>query len=53
VIVYAWVNDDKNKRAYGSKTDAYKVFEKMMKSGTPPEKWDDLLKAVKDKTLTP
>lgn len=53
VIIYAWVNDDKNKRAYGSKTDAYKVFEKMLKSGTPPEKWDDLLKAVKDKTLSP
>jgi toxin YhaV len=53
VIVYAWVNDDKNKRAYGSKTDAYKVFEKMLKSGTPPEKWDDLLKAVKDKILSP
>lgn len=53
VIVYAWVNDEKNKRAYGSKTDAYKVFEKMLKSGHPPEEWDDLLKAAKDKMLSP
>ncbi|MEI5638308.1 MULTISPECIES: type II toxin-antitoxin system YhaV family toxin [unclassified Pseudoalteromonas] len=53
VIVYAWVNDEKNKRAYGSKTDAYKVFEKMLKSGNPPEGWDDLLKAAKDETLSP
>lgn len=53
VIVYAWVNDEKNKRAYGSKTDAYKVFEKMLKSGNPPEGWDELLKAVRDETLSP
>ena len=26
IIVYAWVNDEKNKRAYGSKSDAYRVF---------------------------
>ena len=26
IIVFAWVNDEKNKRAYGSKTDAYRVF---------------------------
>lgn len=26
VIVFAWVNDDKTKRAYGSQTDAYRVF---------------------------
>ena len=53
VIVYAWVNDEKNKRVYGSKTDAYKVFEKMLKSGHPPEGWDDLLKAAKDELLSP
>ncbi len=47
VIVYAWVNDDSSKRAYESKTDAYKVFAKMLKSGNPPDSWEDLLKAVK------
>ncbi|MBJ2128630.1 type II toxin-antitoxin system YhaV family toxin [Alteromonas sp. IB21] len=52
VIVYAWVNDEKNKRAYGSKTDAYRVFEKMVKSGHPPKEWEDLLKAAQN-TLPP
>ena len=53
VIVYVWVNDEKNKRAYGSKTDAYKVFEKMLKAGHSPEVWDDLLKAAKGELLSP
>tara|TARA_B100000929_G_scaffold121232_1_gene96036 strand:+ start:1122 stop:1595 length:474 start_codon:yes stop_codon:yes gene_type:complete len=51
VIVYAWVNDEKNKRAHGSKTDAYRIFEKMVKSGHPPKEWDDLLKAAQNKLL--
>jgi toxin YhaV len=46
VIVYVWVNDDNNKRAYESKTDAYKIFAKMLKSGNPPSGWDNLLKSV-------
>lgn len=28
IVVLAWVNDEKNKRAYGSKTDVYRIFEK-------------------------
>jgi toxin YhaV len=47
VIVFAWVNDEKNKRAYESKNDAYKVFSKMLKAGNPPDSWDDLLKSAK------
>lgn len=43
VIVYAWVNDEKTKRAYESKKDAYKVFEKMLDSGHPPGNWGKLL----------
>lgn len=43
IIVYAWVNDEKNKRAYGSKSDAYRVFEKMLQNGHPPDDWDQLL----------
>jgi toxin YhaV len=35
VIVYAWVNDESTKRAYESKSDAYKVFAKMLISGNP------------------
>ena len=32
IIVYAWVNDEKSKRAYESKTDAYRVFRGCLKS---------------------
>jgi toxin YhaV len=44
IIVFAWVNDTKTLRAYDSKTDAYKVFTKMLKNGNPPDSWDNLLK---------
>ena len=44
IIIYAWVNDDSTKRAYGSKADAYAVFKKMLKNGNPPNTWDDLVK---------
>lgn len=42
-IVYAWVNDEFSKRAYGSKSDAYQVFEKMLKFGHPPDDWETLV----------
>jgi len=41
------VNDESTKRAYDSKTDAYRVFEKMLNNGHPPDSWDELLKDVK------
>ena len=44
IIVYAWVNDEHTKRAYGSKSDAYAVFEKMLSNGHPPNDWDALLR---------
>lgn len=50
IIVYAWVNDQKSQRAYGSKTDAYKVFEKMLDNDNPPNDWDSLLLAAKKET---
>lgn len=43
VIVYAWVNDDKTKRAYESSNDAYAVFRKMLENGHPPDGWEQLL----------
>ncbi|MFK0571722.1 type II toxin-antitoxin system YhaV family toxin [Endozoicomonas sp.] len=43
IIVYAWVNDEKKKRSYGKKTDAYRVFEKILGSGYPPDNWNQLL----------
>lgn len=53
IIVYAWVNDEDSKRAYDSKSDAYKVFAKMLKSGNPPDDWDALLNAAKNTQLSP
>lgn len=47
VIVFAWVNDEKNKRTYGSKNDAYRVFEKLLNNGHPPDNWKQLLDEAK------
>lgn len=43
IIIYAWVNDENSKRAYGSKSDAYSVFGKLVNAGTPPDNWEDLI----------
>lgn len=47
VIIYAWVNDDETLRARNSRTDPYRVFQKMLESGHPPNDWDDLLRDSK------
>mgnify|MGYP000107753959 CR=1 FL=1 len=44
VIIYVWMNDEDTKRAYESKTDAYRVFQKMLESGYPPGDFAELLK---------
>ena len=43
VIVYAWVNDEDSKRADESSIDAYRVFQKMLESGRPPDDLEQLL----------
>lgn len=43
VILYAWVNDARSLRAYGAKTDAYRIFQKMLDDGNPPDSWNTLL----------
>jgi len=48
IIVLAWVNDEGSKRSYESKTDAYRVFQKMLESGQPPNDWDDLLQEAQN-----
>jgi toxin YhaV len=45
VIVFAWVNDETTLRTYGSKSDAYAVFRKMLDKGNPPDDWAALLRA--------
>ncbi|HEU0298148.1 MAG TPA: type II toxin-antitoxin system YhaV family toxin [Longimicrobium sp.] len=43
LIVVAWVNDAETLRTYGSRTDAYVVFGRMLDSGNPPDDWDALV----------
>ncbi|MCT7969759.1 type II toxin-antitoxin system YhaV family toxin [Laspinema sp. D1] len=43
IVIFLWVNDEKSKRVYGAKTDAYRVFEKMLNNGYPPDDWDILI----------
>jgi toxin YhaV len=50
LIVYAWVNDESSLRTYGSRTDAYAVFAKMLDAGNPPDTWDALVAAASGRT---
>lgn len=45
IIVFAWVNDEKTLRVYGSKKDAYSVFRGMLEDGNPPDDFSELLRA--------
>ena len=47
IIVLAWVNDDRSLCAYGSATDAYPMFRKMLARGNPPADWNALLENAK------
>ena len=47
IIVFAWVNDEDSKRTYGSRTDAYRIFKKMLENDRPPDDWDVLLREAK------
>jgi toxin YhaV len=47
IIVFVWVNDEDSKRAYDSKTDAYRVFQKMLEHNNPPDDWNELLEAAR------
>lgn len=48
IIIYAWVNDESTKRAYGSRTDAYGMFGRMLDTGHPPDDWATLLREAQD-----
>lgn len=44
IIVYTWLNDEKTLRKAGGKTDPYIIFQNMLKSGNPPQGFEQLLK---------
>ena len=50
LIVYAWVNDETALRTYGSRTDAYAVFSRMLDAGNPPDDWDALVASASDRS---
>ena len=43
LIVFAWVNIEDCKRAYGNSDDAYRVFRKILEGGHPADDWNQLL----------
>lgn len=47
-IVFVWINDETTLRAYGASSDAYAVFTKMVRRGTPPDELDALLRESAD-----
>lgn len=49
ILLFAWVNDEKTLRTYGSSTDAYATFGGMLDDGNPPDDWDALLTACTTK----
>ena len=48
IIVFAWVNDENTLRTYGSKSDAYAVFRKMLDKGNPPDDWAALFASASE-----
>ncbi len=49
-IVFVWVNDEETKRSCDSRADAYRTFRKMLKSGNPPDDWDELVRNLEQNT---
>jgi toxin YhaV len=47
IIVFVWVNDENSKRVYQSKNDAYRIFQRMLDRGYPPDDWENLLEEAK------
>lgn len=47
-IIYVWLNDEWTLRKEGSKTDVYKVFLALVKDGSIPNTYDQLLKGCRD-----
>jgi toxin YhaV len=50
IIVFVWVNDENSKRAYNSKTDAYRIFKNMLENGYSPNDWQALIAEITSET---
>lgn len=48
IIVYAWVNDEHTLRQRGGRNDPYRVFQRMLASGHPPDDWAALVRSSRD-----
>ncbi len=48
-IVYAWVNDEHSLRSAGSKSDPYAMFKRMLEHGDPPDAWELLMAASRER----
>jgi toxin YhaV len=48
LIITCWINDENTLRKAGSKSDPYRIFQKMLEAGDPPSSWAAL--AAKAKT---
>jgi toxin YhaV len=44
ILLFAWVNDERSLRTYGSATDAYATFRRMLDDDNPPDDWSALLR---------
>lgn len=49
-IILVWVNDERTLRAYDSRSDAYRAFRRMLRSGNPPDSWEQLLEQARRDT---
>jgi len=45
------MNDKNTLSTYGSKTDAYRVFQSMLDDGNPPDAWENLYRAATDESV--
>lgn len=48
IIIFAWVHDEKTKRAAGAKTDPYEVFKAKLDRDDPPDDWNDLVESAEE-----
>jgi toxin YhaV len=46
-ILYVWMNDEGTLTKAGDRNDPYALFERRLRSGNPPDSWDELMALAK------